>query len=403
MADPKRPPTLLDAFGFAVDLSLVDKATLEVVAVSDTLLAATAPDLEVMPGIAAHGMAVRNTKLMRRPMKWGRKLVGLGTAWAPHLDVSGHMVLPGGAHPFYDPQRNASMGNALAPEVRAVCEKVFGCAQHGWSNSQGFHLEIHFGKPADFGKLHAAVRLLMPLIPGLAAASPILEGRVTGLQCARLQSHLRAFERVPELLGEFVPEPVFDPEEHDRQVLGPISQALAKHDPKRLLDPQRLDARGATANFDRDTLTLHVIDGQECPSANMAVAEMIIVVLRALVRGRWVSNYLQRAWGSDDLQQLMLATIKDGGQAAIANRDYLLMLGLMKQDSMPAAKVWQHLFVELYSELSENARLRIGHILEHGTLAERIVARVGKRASADRIRETYAAMFACWRSDAGFL
>ncbi|MBK7382629.1 MAG: hypothetical protein IPI81_04740 [Flavobacteriales bacterium] len=410
MTEQKRPPALFDAYGFIVDLAVVHSGSFDVQPVPKALLEPTLADedparrdLEVIPGIAGHGLGVRNTKVMRRPSKWGRKLVNLRNAWAPALDTAKAVILPGGAHPFYDPARHGSVGEALTPEVRRICDELFGCAQHGWSNSQGLHLGIHFGKDSEFGKLHAAVRLLLPLIPSLAAASPILEGRVTGSSCSRLHAQLHAHERLTDLMGSFVPEPVFDREEHDRVIMAPIAQALAPHDPTGLLDPVLYNSRAATANFDRSVVTLHVIDTQESPSANMAVAEMIITVLRALVRGRWVSNYLQRAWGSDDLQQLMLGAIKEGGRMMITNRDYLLMLGLMKQESMVAAKVWQHLFVELYGDLSENARGHIGHILEHGCLADRILARTGKQPTIDGIRAAYGHLAACYAADEAYL
>jgi hypothetical protein len=53
----------------------------------------------------------------------------------------------------------------------------------------------------------------------------------------------------------------------------------------------------------------------------------------------------------------------------------------MKQDQMSVQKIWQHLFVELYGELSDECRRVMAHILEHGCLAQRLLRRLGKAPS----------------------
>lgn len=406
----KRRHPLFDAYGFAVGYAVVDRKTLEVLPIADELLAVAQPepaegakrDLEILPGIAAHAIGFRNSRSMRKPAKWGRKLATRTGLLSAVLEKHNAMLLPGGAHPFYLPARDAKPGNGMDAGARAVCEQIFDLRGHGWSNDQPLRLDVRFDKASEFSKLHAAVRLLLPIIPGLTAASPIREGSLTGLHDARLEAHLLAHERVPELTGAFVPEAVFEQEDHDREILVPIAQALAKCDPDHVLDPLAMNARGATTNFERGAMSIHVIDAQECASANMAVAELLITVLKALVTGRWVSTYLQRAWSVDDLQAMLMNTIKDGDKTVISNGDYLLMFGLLKQGRMPVIKLWQHLFVELYGDLSANARQHIGHILEHGTLAARIMNAVGKRPSAERIRTTYTAMAQCLAADKSF-
>ncbi|MCC6541080.1 MAG: glutamate--cysteine ligase, partial [Flavobacteriales bacterium] len=146
-----------------------------------------------------------------------------------------------------------------------------------------------------------------------------------------------------------------------------------------------------------------VIDIQECPSADLAIAEMIVAVLKALTTGRWVSTYLQRAWSEDDLLPLFLQVIKDAGNARIANRDYLLMFGRMKQERMTARELWQLLFVELYGDLSDGCRQHMAHILEHGCLAARIVRHTGKEPTADKVRSVYRELANCLHEDRPFV
>ena len=57
------------------------------------------------------------------------------------------------------------------------------------------HVNLPFADDAQFARLHAAIRLVLPLLPALAASSPIAEGSVIGsprLPARRVLRHLRA-------------------------------------------------------------------------------------------------------------------------------------------------------------------------------------------------------------------
>ena len=74
---------------------------------------------------------------------------------------------------------------------------------------------------------------------------------------------------------------------------------------------------------------------------------------------------------------------------------YLFMLGMLKQEQVSVSALLKHLFVELYGELSENARGHVGLIIEHGCLSARMLARAGKRPGTDKIRGICAQLAAC--------
>jgi carboxylate-amine ligase len=214
-----------------------------------------------------------------------------------------------------------------------------------------------------------------------------------------MEAYLHHQEKLPELMGSLIPEAVFSQEDYYRAVFSPIAQAMAPFDTENVMDHHFANSRGAIARFDRGAIEIRVIDIQECPAADLAIAELIVAVLKALTSGRWVSSYLQRAWSEHDLLPIFVQVIKDAGATVIANRDYLLMFGLMKQDHMSAHKLWQHLFVELYGELSENCRQHVGHILEHGCLASRILRRTGKTPTHELLVEVYRELATCLQED----
>lgn len=384
MPDPerKRLPALFDAFGFAVEANVCDAATLQPIEAAGALAATALPPTSRQHperqdlGLAqsgAVGISISSQRLAKRPANWVRKLNALQAALNPALGARGALLLPGPS-PF---------GPWTPDDGMPACFR------------SGLRLDLHFAREQDFGRLHAAVRMALPLLPALSAATPIREGRSSGFHSARLRACLDLYDRHPTRVGGFIPEAVFDANDYDREVLGPILQAIATSRGAEATDAQALNLRAATAQFDTGILSIHAIDAQENPAADMAVLEFTIALLRALVAGRWSSNYLQRAWSSEDLMSVMLSTIHDGSRAVITNRDYLFMLGMLKQERATASEVLKHLFVELYGDLSENARTHLAVIIEHGCLASRIMAKAGKRATPEKLRASVAHLAAC--------
>lgn len=263
-------------------------------------------------------------------------------------------------------------------------------------------LQPGFRGDDGFAKVHAAVRMLLPIIPAISAASPFMGGQATGL--LDQVAHARVQDRFthPELTGPFIPEAVFSQEDYYREVFGPMAGVLASRGDAPF-DHQAENRRGAVPLFDQEVIELRVIDMQECPTADLAVAGMIVAVLKALVSGRWVSSYLQRAWSEHDLLPILDNVVRSGDEAVIADREYLLMFGLMKQDEMPAAKLWQHLFVDLYGELGATTRQGMAHIMEHGCLARRMLARTGTAPDAPALEALSSELADCLASDRMFI
>ena len=88
--------------------------------------------------------------------------------------------MPTAAHPFMDPMKETKIWPHENNEVYAIYNKIFDCRGHGWSNLQSTHLNLPFYDDEEFAKLHAAVRLVLPILPALCASSPILDGKLTG-------------------------------------------------------------------------------------------------------------------------------------------------------------------------------------------------------------------------------
>lgn len=375
---------------FSVTYSIVDSTTLEALPIAEKL---TSPEKGLegpgwVPGTAMHQVRLRTTRPGRAGAAMARRLATQVARMNSALRQHGAVLLPGGAHPLLPASEALTWDDDRDP-FHFMPSTVFDRHVHGHVNTQGLHLGIPFRTDSEFAKLHAAVRLLAPILPALTAASPLLEGRHAGFMDAGSEASLHTHEDRPELMGTVIPEAVFSQEDYDRQVLGPIAQAMAPYATAGPPDPEVLNTRAAVPFFDRGVLELRALETQEHPMVDMAISEFVMAVLKALMTGRWVSTYLQRAWNSTDLLPIHLQVIKDAGRTLIANRDYLIMFGLLKQERMTASRLWQHLFVELYDELGEETRLHVGNILEKGCLASRILERTGRTPSPDVVRTVY--------------
>jgi len=343
---------------------------------------------------AAHLVRLRMLRASRPSPALARRVATHIRKFNAVLKTWNAMLLPTGSHPLLAPADTTAWTDERDP-LHQLSGDVFQRQVHGHVNAAGLSLGLPFANDHEFARLHAAVRLLLPIIPALSASSPLLEGDRTGFLDARLEAMLHTHEDRPDLMGSVVPEAVFSQEDHDRIVLAPIAQALAEYGGEQNTDAEAANARAAVAFFDRGILELRVLEPQENPAVDLAVVEFITVALKALMNGRWVSTYLQRAWPETDLLAIYLQVIKDAGATLIANRDYLIMFGLLKQEQLSARRLWQHLFVELYGELSEDTRTHVGNILEKGCLASRILEQVGREPSEEKIRRCYAELATC--------
>lgn len=411
MPSRKRPYGLFEAFHLATDYHVVDGRSLDVLPIVPEIFSSrTGTNAgEVMRGsmvwdhqVASHMVQVRTLRPALKPVVLHKRQATELRALNELLATRGAMLLPGGAHPWMIPAQEVQLWPLDGADTAKACDRIFGCRTHGWSNAAGSHLQLHFHGEREFTALHAAVRLLLPIIPALSASSPFLDGRSTGFLDARMEAYLHAQEKHPEMMGSLIPEAVFDQEAYYREIYGPIAKVLAGYGTAGVYDHEHANGRGAVPHFDLGLLEINVIDTQEFAGADLAIAEFIMAVLKALVSGRWASTYLQRAWSEHDLLAVFLQVIKDAGNAVIANSDYLLMFGLMKQERMAASKLWQHLFVELYGDLSEPCRQHIAHLLEHGCLASRILRHTGKKPGHEKLRSVFSELSKCLREDRPF-
>lgn len=407
MPKKKKPYGLFEVAGIELEYMVVEQATLKASPSVDLLFrdatgAITSDvergDVEWSNELVAHVVELKTAKPTASIPAYREKF----SAEVRHINGllarRGLMLLPTAAHPLFDPFTETVLWAHEHNAVYALYNTIFDCRGHGWSNLQSTHLNLPFANDAEFAKLHTAIRVLLPIIPALSASSPLLDGKATGWLDARMEAYLHHQERLPQLMGDLIPEAVLNQAEYYREIFGPIGLALAPFDKEGIMDHHFANSRGAIARFDRGAIEIRVVDIQECPGADLAIAELIVATLKAMTSEQWASNYLQRAWHQKDLLALFKEVIKDAGDAVIGRPEYLLMFG-MDRPHASVEQLWRHIMEQVGATLSPDARQRIHHILDKGCLAKRILASTGQRPTRAKITAVYRELAACLQED----
>jgi gamma-glutamyl:cysteine ligase YbdK (ATP-grasp superfamily) len=394
---------LFEGYGVEIEYMLVDARTLDVLPVADAVLRAASG--EVVDELEAGELCWSNELVLHlvelKTNGPARSLRGLAEVFTDHvhrinerLRPLGGVLMPSAMHPWMDPRRETRLWPYDNSPIYAAYDRIFGCRGHGWANLQSVHLNLPFAGDAQFGRLHAAVRLVLPLLPALAASSPVMEGRATGLLDNRLEVYRHNQRRVPSVTGRVIPEPAYTRAAYEERILRPIYRDIAPLDPEAVLRFEWLNSRGAIARFERDTIEIRVLDVQESPVADLAILTLVVAVLQALTAGTWSSLAEQQRWSLGRLERILLDTVRDGEAAVIADPAYLATFGCPGTRAA-AGELWRSLAERLLPREEREVWAALAVILDEGPLARRLLRALGEAPSSGRLREVYGELCRC--------
>ncbi len=389
---------LFQGFGIELEYVLVNAATLDVAPQADWLLAEAAGDIT---GEYVSGPLAWNNELALHVIELkvngpSPTLVGLDGLFQAELgkvqgllDRRGLRLMPTGMHPWMDPERELRLWPHENRDVYAAFDRIFSCKGHGWANLQSMHINLPFAGDAEFARLHAAIRFLMPLMPALTASSPVMDGALTGIADSRLAVYRHNCARIPSVTGAVVPEAIGSIAAYRHQILERIFSDLAPHDPQGILSEEWVNARGAIPRFDRMAIEIRVLDMQECPGMDLAFAQLIVATLRALCAGEWSDLPSLQAWPTAHLARYFDATVNSADITEVHDRRYLAALGYAGGQAS-ALKLWGHLAERAAQAgaLDPPAEAALEHYLRQGTLSTRIRASLPaepERADLERV------------------
>lgn len=409
-----KPLSLFEGYGIEIESVVVDKETLEVRPVVDQLLREAGGLGEWIEDyddgaigwsneLVAHVVELKTNG----PAPTFDGLVADFRASAGRADAllkrtSQARLMPTGMHPWMDPRVETKLWPHESGPVYREYHRLFDCFRHGWANVQSVHLNLPFADETEFARLMAASRLVLPLIPALAASSPIVEGRVTGLLDNRLEFYRTNAQRVPAMAGEVIPEPVYGIAEYRDKILAAVDRGLGEIDADEILRGREwTNARGAIARFDRNAIEIRLIDAQECAAADLAVAALVSAVVRALVEERWASFERQCAVPSRALVDLLAASVRDGPRVEAVPAEIGSLFGVEAGKCATLGRVWESLAESTFDGPSElEPALQV--ILREGVLAERILTALGPAFDRSRLRAVYAELCECLASGRSF-
>lgn len=381
---------LFSRFGVELEYMIVNRETLDIAPIADQVLVDEAG--EVVEDLEFEGIGWSNELALHvielktpEPVK---DFSGLAEAFSRsiveidrRLRPLGAMLLPTAMHPWMRPLEQSKLWPHGNREIYKKFDQIFDCRGHGWTNLQSSHLNLPFANEEEFVRLHAAIRLVLPLIPALSASSPFAEGEATGWLDYRLEVYRSNCIRMPSVTGSVVPEIIRSHQDYHDLILEPIYRDLAPHDPEGILRDEWANARGAIARFHRGAIEIRVIDVQEHPAQDLRILGLIVDVLRGLTLGGWSELETQHSVPTEELKSLLFRVAREGGGVACDLTQLLSALGLeSSSQGITVLEVWK----QLAHRVGTSADW-----LSEGNLSERILKRLPARPGPGQLRELY--------------
>lgn len=397
---------LFQAFGVELEYMIVDRDTLDIRPVTDELLKTVA------------GSYV--TEVDRGDIAWSNELVlhvvelktnGPARELSPlpetfqqdvneinrRLEAFNARLMPTAMHPWMNPWREMHLWPHEYNAIYEAYDRIFSCKGHGWANLQSIHINLPFNGDEEFGRLHAAIRLVLPILPALAASSPIADGALTGMADYRLESYRTNAVKIPSITGLMIPERVYTHEDYDREIFQRMYHDIAPFDPDKILRDEWLNSRGAIARFDRNAIEIRLLDIQECPLADLAIVTLVIDTVKALVDEKWSSFEKQKVQDEKDLYPILLQTMKQAEESIIDNTSYLTLFGI-DTESVTAGEMWRKIIYMLYSNVEDSASplfQALNVIMKEGTLSTRIRRRLHLSPHKNDLKKIYGQLCDC--------
>lgn len=394
-------------FGIELEYMVVAEDTLDVRPIADTILNELSGEdatMEVERGpvawsneLARHVLETK-TNGPTADLAAARSQFEVGVAEMNRvLGAHGARLLPGGMHPWMQPDREFKLWPIDEEGIYGTFDRIFDCRGHGWSNLQSMHINLPFSSDQQLHALHSAVRFLLPILPALSASSPYWEGKRAPNLDQRLSVYRNNAHKVPLVSGKVVPEAIESRAEYEALVLAPIYDALSPFDPEGALRHEWVNARGAIVRFDRMALEIRVLDTQECPRMDLALAFLVTQTLENMCRDpRFIRE--NKRWTPERLAAPLWQCVEQGNAAVIDDADYLALWQVPAQ-KLSAQELWLHILESTKfrprTSAEEHLHADAAWLVESGTLAQRLVSALGSAPTLPELRATYSTLADC--------
>jgi gamma-glutamyl:cysteine ligase YbdK (ATP-grasp superfamily) len=294
------------------------------------------------------------------------------------LAQRGCRIMSTAMHPTFNPQDGVRLWEHDDASIYEAYNRIFDCRGHGWSNLQSMHINLPFYDDSEFGRLHAAVRIVLPVLPALAASSPVFEAKASGLRDCRLDFYRHNQKKIPAIAGHVIPERAWTQAEYRELVYRQINDQIKPHDPDGILEDVWLNSRGAIARFDRNAIEIRVLDIQESPRMDIAIAALVTTLVKSLYDGVWIPYEQQKQLDEVRMKSIFVDALGGGSDTVLTDEAFLGVFGLPA--GIRAQELWQRVWQRLeqpYAAQLSPFKAEIEVLLQSGCLANRILRRLG--------------------------
>ncbi|MBF0443188.1 MAG: glutamate--cysteine ligase [Oligoflexales bacterium] len=401
----KKKLRLFEGYGIELEYMIVDKDTLMVKPICDQVIEALSGKIknEVSLGrvnvsneLVLHVLELKGNgpqkDLVRLRDSMQKQLLRIDRLMQERWDS---FFLPTAMHPLMNPLKETRLWPHGQNEIYESYDRIFGCKGHGWSNLQSIHINLPFSGDDEFGRLHAAIRIALPLLPSISASSPYVEGSGTGILDNRLDFYSRNQKRIPSIIGSIIPEKAFTKSEYEKVILEPIYRDIADDDPDGILQDEWINSRGAIARFERNAIEIRVVDIQESLRADFALIALIVSLIESLVDETWISYESQREFDEFRLREVFMGSIMEGPSYLLRDRSLLECFGCHEPVKM--GDLWirlrEHLLNEHYEVIhfeEESEKL-----VSRGALSSLLIQKLGKTPCENRLKAEFMNLRKC--------
>lgn len=391
---------IFEAYGIELEYMIVDKITLKVRPISDLVLKKLNNNIDT--GDIEFGDAAWSNELVKHVIELKANgpspdLQSLELSFVNEvkrmndaLDEFGAMLLPTAMHPTFLPEQETVIWDKEYSEVYQTYNRIFDCRGHGWSNLQSVHINLPFANNDEFGKLHGAIRPVLPLLPFLAASSPLCEGKYGPYLDTRLYYYSQNQRRIPTIIGQIIPERAYTQEDYQLMILDPMYRDVAKVDHDGTLQNEWLNSRSAIARFERNAIEIRLIDISESPRVDFAIVEFAIALVQAIASERWQKISKTQSLDESGLKTILFQVLETNGSEKIVDKNFLETFGV----TVPLAV--KDLVLRLIEDLCTNSptlkrhRETLEYITLNGNLSQRVKKQLGQsQPSSQKIIECY--------------
>lgn len=310
----------------------------------------------------------------------------------PLLAKHGLQLLPTGAHPWMNPLKETKRWPHGNMDIYRQYDQIFNCQGHGWANLQSMHVNLPFANDEEFNQLHNLIRLILPLLPTLAASTPFLDSKKTGLKDSRLYYYGKNQQQIPSISGQIIPEFICSEEEYKQTILSPMYNDIAPFDHHAILQHEWLNSRAAIPKFAYKAIEIRILDSQECVQADIAIALVIQAILK-----HWQTNsdyYLTSPCETKRLRTIYDQGIKEGLELVVDDSELAKQWQLPKR-TMTSRAIWSYLIERVSTELDHKTQQVLEYILRQGNLSERILQACGNDESKATLTHVYRQLGHC--------